>query len=140
MSELPTKSLISDERDNGEIYQQAETALCIWEYVLECRATDKTKREVDGSGVYEWITMEQGVYMGRSIACDLAWLVELAYRVGHGTGDEYRLDGYAFDWEIVPYIIDTWVELFDSPVEITADDARNLGETLPAVFDREDRQ
>lgn len=131
---LPEKSLISDELDNGAIYEQVETALCIWEYVLDSRAADKTKREVDGSNIYEWITMEQGVYMGRSMAADLAWLVERAYRVGHGEEGEYRLDGLAFDWEIVPYIISTWAELFDNPTEITAEHADQLGATLPAAL------
>lgn len=128
---IPERNLIGDGLDSGEVYQQAETALCIWEHVL-----DETHRDDRGDpeSLYNWMTQEQGVYAGRAAAIDLAWLVERAYRVGHGTEEEYRLDGFAFDWEIVPYIIETWHELFDGPHEITPEIADQLGETLPAAL------
>jgi len=134
---LPEQNMIGNEWHGGDVYEQAETALCIWEFVMECRVEDKTKRPVDGSGVYEWITQEQGAYHGRSNAIKLAWLVERAYQVGNGQNEEYALDGLAFDWEIVPYIISTWVELFDSPEDITVEIADQLGETLPEALKQE---
>lgn len=122
---LPTGNLIGD--NDSDVYTQVETALCIWEYVLE-QTTNQNRSEPEA--LYNWFTQEQGVYAGRSAAIDLAWLVERAYQVGNG-GDKLLLDGLAFDWEIVPYIIETWAELFDYPAEITAQNADHLGASLP---------
>lgn len=129
---IPNGNLIGDA--DSDIYTQVETALCIWEYVLE-QTVNKTRN--DPESLYNWFTQEEGVYAGRAAAIDLAWLVERAYQVGHGQNEEYRLDGLAFDWEIVPYIIETWAELFDSPADITAQIADQLGETLPAALEKE---
>jgi len=129
---LPEQNLLGDLRRDGDVYEQAEVALCVWEYVIENTGRDE-RGELQES-LYNWFTQGQGVFAGRTAAIELAWLVERAYRVGHGEGEEYRLDGLAFDWEIVPYIIETWAELFDGPHEITAQIADQLGATLPAAL------
>lgn len=118
---------------NGATYDQAETALCIWEYVLD--SVPRGRRNPDDSPLYKWITGEQGVYAGRSNAIRLAHLVEHAYRVAHG--DEHMLDGYAFDWELVPFVIGTWAEEFDSSEHIGIEEAEAMADRLLAVFKRE---
>lgn len=129
---IPQQNLIGD--SDSDIYTQVETALCIWEHVIESTGRDDRGNP---DSLYNWFTQEQGVFAGRAAAIDLAWLVERAYQVGHGQNEEYRLDGFAFDWEIVPYIIEIWAELFDSPADITAEIADQLGETLPAALEKE---
>jgi hypothetical protein len=129
---LPEQNMIGDDWHGGDVYEQAETALCIWEHVIENNGRDD-RGELEKS-LYNWFTQGQGIFAGRAAAINLAWLVERAYQVGNGD-DEHRLDGHAFDWEIVPYIISTWAELFDSPDDITAEHADQLGATLPAVFE-----
>lgn len=130
---IPNGNVIGDA--DSDVFTQVETALCIWEYVIE--QTGRDDRGEYSESLYNWFTQHQGVYAGRQAAIDLAWLVERAYQVGHGQNEEYRLDGLAFDWEIVPYIIETWAELYDSPADITAQIADQLGETLPAALARE---
>lgn len=113
-------------------YNLIEAALCIWEHIIESTHADGGSKKL-----YNWITQEQGVYTGREMAAQLARLAEIAYRVGDKEGGEYMLDGLAYDWEIIPYVIETWAEQFDCPNDITEADAIAIGKTLPRKIGRQ---
>ena len=116
------KSLLSE----GDIYTQAETALCIWEHIIE-----ETHNKDDS--LYRWITQEQGVFYGRQQAIELAYLVELAYQTGNG--DDYALGGSAFDWEIVlPIVLAQFMERTDRPSAVTQEMAIEVGKLLPELL------
>ena len=114
--------------DKGDVYQQVETALCIWEYVIEGASSLHNNEKL-----YTWMTEEEGVFHGRMNCANIAWLFDVAYETGQA-GEKYRLDGHAFDWEIVPAILDAFVAMFDSPTQATIEAARQVGETLPTIL------
>jgi hypothetical protein len=113
--------------DDNDVYSQVETALCVWEAIIE-----SASRKSD-SAWYNWITEEQGVFHGRMKCAEIAWLFDVAYETGQD-GDRYALDGLAFDWEIVPTVLDAFVAMFESPSQVTVEAARQVGETLPAIL------
>mgnify|MGYP003646195434 CR=1 FL=1 len=110
----------------GTAYTQAETALCIWEHVIESRSVAGGKLHT--SDAYDWFAQEEGVYNGRNNAINLAYLVDIAYETGHG--EEHYFDGLAFDWEVVPRVITLFMERADSPTEITVKIAIEVGNQL----------
>ena len=73
------------------------------------------------------------MFHGRMRTAEIAWLFDVAYETGQA-GEEYRLDGLAFDWEIVPAILEAFVDMFDSPTQVTIEAARQVGETLPTLL------
>lgn len=115
-------------------YNLIEAALCIWEHIIE--SVPRGRRDEDNE-LYTWITQGQGAYTGREMAAQLARLVEIAYRVGDKEGGDYMLDGVAYDWELIPYVIDTWAEQFSGPNDITEADAIAMGKTLPRKIGRQ---
>ena len=113
------------------VYRQVETALCVWEHVIE-DTYDKRGPKIE-SALYAWITEGEGVYHGRMRCAEIAWLFDVAYEVGQG-GDQLRLDGLAFDWEIVPAIFDAFVAMHDRPSEVDIETAKQVGEMLPSIL------
>ena len=99
--------------EEQSVYVQAETALCIWEYAHNMLATVKAPK------IFNWLKQHEGAFTGRENAIYLAHLVEHAWHKAHG--DDFELDGYAFDWEIVPYLLEYWADNYDSPTDINID-------------------
>lgn len=116
--------------EDGEAYSQAETALCIWEHVLE--STYENPGRPARKELYNWMTQEQGVYNGRMNAINLAYLVDYAY--DKANGEEYCLDGPAFDWELVPFMINAWSERLDHPEDVDIEEADKMAILLLATF------
>ena len=116
---------------DSDVFTQAETALCIWEHVLESIRGEN----LDGLDVTkEWFNQHEGVFNGRMNAINLAYLVDIAYETGQGGEANYRLDGHAFDWEIVPMIVSQFMERTDSPTLVTVDMAIEVGNQLPELL------
>jgi hypothetical protein len=85
---MTEQNMIGDDWHGGDVYEQAETALCIWEHVIENNGRDD-RDELEKS-LYNWFTQGQGIFAGRAAAINLAWLVERAYQVGNGLGRAIR--------------------------------------------------
>jgi hypothetical protein len=74
--------------DGSITYQAAETALCIWEWMIEQRAA------------IAWLP-DTGAYAHRRLAIELAEPMNTAF--------DYAVESYgyddAFDWEFVPRVL-----------------------------------
>lgn len=116
----------------GDAYDQADAALCAWEYALDALHED------DHDAPYCWLAGREAEAAARNACIDIAHLIEIAYRVGNGEtgpGEPHRkLTSYPYDWEVVPAIMDEFMKMADSPGEITTDMAATLGERLPEIM------
>jgi hypothetical protein len=109
----------------GEAYNQADAALCIWEHVLECSTGKDTP-------LRDWFAGGEGAAQARTNCIELAPLVNYAYEVG--SGDEFLLDQWAFDWDVCPVIVDEFSELCIGPGDVTIEIAKMVGLTLQQLM------
>ena len=115
--------------EDGPAYSQAETALCIWEHILDAIPRGRRTDEVP---LYRWISAGEGAYNGRMNSINLAYLVDYAYE--QANGEECRLDGHAFDWDLVPFMINTWSERLAHPDDVDIDEADMMARLLLVTF------
>lgn len=73
----------------------AETALCIWEWMLDCR--DKMP--------FDKLFTDHGTSAMRCFAIDMTPWVSAVY-LRCIEGDELLFDSHSFDWDVVPSIVD----------------------------------
>jgi hypothetical protein len=79
------------------VMEQAETALCMWEAVLE------DKRSGQGT-LFEWFAQGEGTCMARQRVIEFAHIVESIYR-SQWRHHHNPFSEYCFDWKVVPAIL-----------------------------------
>ena len=96
----------------------ATTAMCVWEYVMEC--------EVNKGGLGYPNMKERreavGTIQFRRECAELGFLIERAY---HSIGEKH-FDGIAFDWELVPDVVGWCFNAEEYPTFGTVLSALNL--------------
>lgn len=118
--------------NTGDEFVQAEVALCIWEYILSKRGEEQEKGDMPNP--YIWIGGEQGAAHARTQSIEIAHLVEMAYQFG--LGEDNRLDGWCFDWDIVPVIVVYFMGRSpDGTAGVTIEHAKECGTFLPGLMD-----
>lgn len=90
----------------------ALTAMCIWEAVLEIQH-GWNKHATENEPVHEWIAEREGAYSARMGCLAVAPFFNAVWQRANAR----HWEG-AFDWEMVPWILDYIVEHYESPTEV----------------------
>ena len=117
---------------NNEAYTLADVALCVWEEVLRREHASRTLRQgTDNDPAYTFFQQHEGVAHARSNVIETAYWFELAYQFAV---DRYDWD-HGFDWEFIPRALDYFIDVCDTPDDITEIRAREAARYASNDYD-----